>query len=134
MDEQIQGVFDQFPKSVKEHLLQVRTLIFSVAEEHQLGSVEETLKWGQPSYMVKTGSTVRLGFDRNDPQTYCVYFHCQTTLVETFRELYGDEMEYQGNRAIVFRIDKPLAEPQLRHCLYLALNYHKLKHLPLLGA
>ena len=31
---------------------------------------------------------------------YAVYFHCQTDLVETFRELYP-ELSFSGNRAIL---------------------------------
>ena len=32
---------------------------------------------------------------------YAVYFHCQTDLVETFRELYPTELRYGGNRSIL---------------------------------
>ena len=33
---------------------------------------------------------------------YAVYFHCQTDLVETFRELYPTEFSFGGNRSILF--------------------------------
>ena len=54
---------------------------------------------------------------------YAVYFHCQTNLVETFRELYPTELSYSGNRAIILNADKAIPEPELRHCVALALTY-----------
>lgn len=47
---------------------------------------------------------------------YAVYFHCQTDLVETFRELYP-ELRYGGNRSISFDIKETLPEGKLRHCV-----------------
>jgi hypothetical protein len=69
----------------------------------------------------------------NDPDFIKVYFHCQTSLIETFKEIYRDEFEYEGNRAIVIPLGAPESGP-LGHCLLMALKYHRLKHLPLLGA
>ncbi|WP_104398520.1 DUF1801 domain-containing protein [Vibrio penaeicida] len=134
MNQDVSKVFEHYPEDIRQRLMQVRALLYDVAAEENLGEIEETLKWGEPSYLSRHGSTVRLGWKQSAPDLYCVYFHCQTKLVETFRELYGDELTFQGNRAIEFRIDKPLAECPLKHCLYLALNYHKLKNKPLLGA
>lgn len=134
MNQDVSKVFEHYPEAIRQRLMQVRALLYEVAAEENLGEIEETLKWGEPSYLSRHGSTIRLGWKQSEPELYCVYFHCQTKLVETFRELYGDEMTYQGNRAIEFHIDKPLAEHPLKHCLYLALNYHKLKNKPLLGA
>jgi hypothetical protein len=53
-----------------------------------------------------------------------VYFHCQTNLVETFRDLYPDEFSYGGNRCIILDAVDDVAEPALRHCVALALTYH----------
>ena len=68
-----------------------------------VGALEETLKWGQPSYLTtesKSGSTVRIDQVKAEAGRYAVYFHCQTDLVETFRELYPD-LRYGGNRSII---------------------------------
>ena len=40
---------------------------------------------------------------------YAVYFHCQTNLVETFRELYP-ELRYEGNRAILLGAEDKVPE------------------------
>jgi len=55
---------------------------------------------------------------------YAVYFHCQTDLVETFRELYPTEFSYGGHRSILLNAEDKLPEAALRHCIGLALTYH----------
>ena len=54
---------------------------------------------------------------------YAVYFHCQTNLVATFRELYP-ELSYGGNRSILLDAADQIPETALRHCVALALTYH----------
>ena len=61
---------------------------------------------------------------------YAVYFHCQTDLVATFRELYPKQLTTAGNRAIVFNADDAIPEAALRHCVALALTYHLGKRKP----
>ena len=51
-------------------------------------------------------------------------FHCQTDLVETFRELYPKEFSYGGNRSILLNAQDEVPETALRHCVALALTYH----------
>ena len=48
-------------------------------------------------------------------------------LVETFRELYPTQMEYGGNRSILFDGAAKIPEKALRHCIGLALTYHARK-------
>ncbi len=133
MKPEIESKFATYPVEVREQLNRIRHLVFSVVEEEGLGAVEETLKWGEPSFLVKGGSTIRMDWKPNDPGFIKVYFHCQTSLIETFKEIYRDEFEYEGKRAIVIPLGAPESDP-LRHCLQMALQYHHLKHLPLLGA
>jgi hypothetical protein len=119
--------FDAYPKPVKAKLLALRRLIFDTAKATKgVGALEEALKWGQPSYLTpetNSGSTVRIDQVKSSPGQYAVYFHCQTDLVETFRELYP-ELSFSGNRAILLDAAKKLPEAELRHCVALALTYH----------
>jgi hypothetical protein len=131
---EIRNTFSTYPVEVQRQLENVRRLILSVAKENDLGDVEETLKWGEASYRVKGGSPIRIDWKPKDPGVVKVYFHCQTRLVETFRELYRDEFGYEGKRAMSILIDSPIEEGPLAHCIELSLKYHDLKHLPLLGA
>ncbi|ALT00506.1 DUF1801 domain-containing protein [Lacimicrobium alkaliphilum] len=134
MKSEIEAKFATYPAEAQRQLEAVRRLIFLVAEENHLGNVEETLKWGEASYLVKGGTTIRMDWKAKDPNAIKVCFHCQTRLIETFREIYQDEFEYEGKRAIVIPLDATLKEDPLGHCLQMALTYHSLKHRPLLGA
>ncbi len=92
-----------------------------------VGGLEETLKWGQPAYLPakpRTGSTVRIGPIKDDPDRYALFVHCQTTLIDDFRQLYEDRFSFVGNRALAFPHGEPLPRPALRHCISLALTYH----------
>jgi hypothetical protein len=126
----IDAVFEAFPPPVKSRLLALRRLIFDTAKSTKgVGALEEALKWGQPSYLTtesKSGSTVRIDQIKNEAGGYAVYFHCQTDLVETFRELYP-ELRYGGNRSILLDAGEKLPETALRHCIALALTYHARK-------
>jgi Domain of unknown function (DU1801) len=126
-DPAVEAAFDAYPKPLKARLLALRRLIFDTARTVEgVGPLQETLKWGQPSDLTpttKSGSTVRIDRMKSANQ-YAIYFHCQTNLVETFRELYPAELSYGGNRSIILNADDEVPEPALRHCVALALTYH----------
>jgi len=126
----VEKVFDAYPKPVKAKLQALRRLIFDTAKKTEgVGALEEALKWGQPSYLTtesKSGSTVRIDQVKAEAGQVAVYFHCQTNLVETFRELYP-ALKYEGNRAILLDAGDKLPEAALRHCVGLALTYHLAK-------
>jgi Domain of unknown function (DU1801) len=133
-DPAVDAVFSAYPKPVKAKLLALRRLIFDTAKATSgVGALEETLKWGQPSYLTpetKSGSTIRIDRVKSSANQYAVYFHCQTDLVETFRQLYPTELSYGGNRSIILNADEAIPEPVLRHCVALALTYHLNKRKP----
>ena len=60
---------------------------------------------------------------KSSPGQYAVYFHCQTDLVETFRELYP-ELVLAAIAPFVLDAAEKLPEAELRHCVALALTYH----------
>lgn len=134
-DPAVADKFASYPGPVRRRLLRLRELILDVAAEHaDIGSIQESLKWGEPSYTAKHGSPVRIDWKSREPDFYAMYFNCNTKLVDTFKEIYGDRLAFRGNRAIHFHRDDDLPVDPLKHCIYLALRYHKLKHLELLGA
>ncbi len=131
----VAAVFETYPAKMRVRLLEIRRLVLQVAAESEgIGTVSESLKWGEPAYTTKRGSTIRIDWKRKRPEEYAMYFICTTRLVETFRELYLDTLRFEGNRAIIFRGDEDLPVTELKHCIQLALSYHDVKHLPLLGA
>lgn len=74
-----------------------------------------------------SGSTVRIDRVKSATPQYAIYFHCQTDLVETFRELYPDVFKFEKNRAIVLDAGGNVSQRELRHCIGLALTYHSRK-------
>ncbi|TXF88032.1 DUF1801 domain-containing protein [Neolewinella aurantiaca] len=133
-DPPVASKFDSYPKNVRAKLKALRSLILEVAAKiEHIEEVEETLKWGEPSYIVKKGSTVRIDWKSKNPDQYAMYFSCSTSLVETFRMVYGDLFKYEKNRAILFDLDEDIPQTELRECVEMALQYHLLKDKPLLG-
>lgn len=131
----VEAAFRAYPGNIRRELLRLRQLVLDVADTHEaISRVEETLKWGEPSYLVKGGSTVRLGTHRSSPERFAVYFNCNTKLVDTFKNLYPNNFEFDGNRAIVFTLGERIDTQALAHCVELAFRYHYVKKLPLLGA
>jgi hypothetical protein len=126
--------FSSYPADIATVLHQIRDLILSVANQEGIDELEETLKWGEPSYITTMGSTIRFDYKVKNPGQVWVYFNCKTTLIETFKEVYRDTFHYSGNRAIILEIDQNLPMKELSHCLSMALRYKKIKHLDLLGA
>ena len=130
----VQIVISEYPEKVQQKLMHLRSLILEVAEEEKgIEEVEETLKWGEPSYLVKHGSTIRMDWKRKNPNQYALYFKCTSKLVPTFKMLFHKSFKFEGNRAIVFEMEDEIPKEKLIQCILLALQYHKLKHLPLLG-
>jgi hypothetical protein len=125
----VAAVFRSYPKGVAAKLLALRRLILDVASATEgVGEVREALRWGQPSYLTarpRSGSTIRIDRIKSSPGRYAMYFHCQTTLVETFRRHYPSTFRYEGNRAIVFDESDRVPVGALRRCIALALTYHR---------
>ena len=128
MDEQINAAYDRFDDLVRKRLFEIRHLIFDIAGNHyEIGPVTETLKWGEPSYLTeksKSGTTVRLSNVKDRPGHCGIYVHCQTSLIGEFRDSFGDELEFSGNRAVLVDVNQPLNETLIKMFLYKALTYH----------
>jgi len=123
-------VFASYPESVRPSLLELRQLVFETADATTgVGPIEETLKWGQPSYLTaetRSGSTIRIApTGAESADEYAMYFICSTSLVDSFESLFGDAFTYERNRALLFRVGSAIAEAELRECVRMALTYHK---------
>lgn len=115
-------------------MIWLRQLIFRTAESlGDVACIEESLKWGEPSFAAKRGSPIRMDWKERSPDQYALYFSCSSRLVETFREVYNGLFKFEGKRAIVFELNETIPEEELKRCLAAALRYHKVKEFPLLG-
>ncbi|MEM7429967.1 MAG: DUF1801 domain-containing protein [Pseudomonadota bacterium] len=127
-DSEVAKVFAAYPPSSRSALLALRALILETAEETAgVGPLDETLKWGQPSYLTaetKAGTTVRIDRVKGSADQIAVYVHCQSGLIDQFRDRYDGELSFEGKRAIMLSAGEPLPEEPLRHCIALALTHH----------
>ena len=114
-----------FSTQTARSLAELRALILAVqAENPEVGELSEVLRWGQVSYLTEqtgSGSMIRLGLSKSgDP---AMFFHCGTTLIETFRAQYTHLFEFEGNRTLV--VSGPIDDVsfELKHCIHQALTY-----------
>lgn len=129
-DPRVAAIFEAYPPAVRKRLAALRTLVLETAEQTDgVGRLTETVKWGQPSYLTEetgSGTTVRIDRLKAD-DGYAIFFHCQSGLVDEFRQLYPDTFRFQGNRAIVFEATEAVPARELGHCIALALTHHARK-------
>lgn len=125
----VEKVFASYPTLARRKLLAVRQLIIDTAAiTPDAGELEETLKWGEPAYLTsktKSGSTVRIAYKPAKPLHYAMYFNCQTTLVDTFRTVFPNDLKFECNRAIVFAVADKIPTKELTWCITAALTYHR---------
>jgi hypothetical protein len=124
--DKVARVFAAFPAVERDMALSLRDLIFEVAGvTPEAGQVEETLKWGQPSYLTpetKSGSTLRIGLAKGGG--VAVFAHCGTDIVSTYAATFGTLDHIEGNRAVVFRCPDDIAPAHLRLLVRHGLTYH----------
>ncbi len=117
-----------YPEQVRPKIQFLRELVIETAKEiPEINKLEETLKWGEPSFITKTGSTLRIDWKDKSPDQYQIYFKCTSRLVETFKHVFGDLFEYENNRAIIFKLDDEIPVTELKKCISTTLMYHKVK-------
>ena len=134
-DPKSEAIINSYPPEASDKLYALKELIVNTASETDgIKKMRETLKWGEPSYVVNKGSTIRIDWKKRNPDYCAIYFICSTSLVATFRIIFGDELEFEDNRAILIPIQGQIPTKALKQCITLALTYHHVKHLPLLGA
>lgn len=130
---EVNKVIAAYPPKAQHKLHQLRALILATAKDLQLDTLEETLKWGEPSYLAKHGSTVRMDWKAKQPNQVALYFKCTSRLVPTFKMVFPKTFQYDGHRALYFGLDDNLPELEIMQCMRAALRYHRVKHLPDLG-
>lgn len=131
---QVEAVFANYPDFVRDKMQHLRSLVIETAEETEgITLLEETLKWGEPSFVTKNGSTLRINWKEKAPDQYAIYFQCTSRLVDTFRLVFNHKFKYEGKRAIIFQLNQKIPELELKECIKAALTYHQVKGLITLG-
>ena len=133
-DPRVEIVFANYPDFVRDKMQFLRDLVLETAEElKEISKLEETLKWGEPSFLAKNGSTLRIDWKEKSPEQYAMYFKCTSRLVDTFRLVFDNKFKFEGSRAIVFQLNEKVPVEELKECIKATLTYHKVKHLETLG-
>jgi Domain of unknown function (DU1801) len=132
-NKEVAAVFDSYPQNVKTKLLFLRQLIFDTAALIEgIGEIEETLKWGEPSYLTpksKSGSTIRVAWKESQKDQYSIFFKCTANLVPAFKDRYPKKFKYGGDRSIDFKLGDKVPKKELKQCIAMALTYHRNKKL-----
>lgn len=125
-EQNVAQVFEGYPDTYRQPLLALRQLILETANKiPAVGEIEESLKWNQPTYstkVTKSGTPIRI--DRFGADKIALFVSCQTTLIEEFRELFQDELEFSKTRAIVLEPTEDLPVKALTLCIEMGLTYH----------
>lgn len=128
------AIFASYPDLVKPKMDALRQLVRDTAYElAEVSYLTETLKWGEPSFVTKHGSTLRMDWKEKTPHQYAMYFQCSSRLVPTFKTVFPDTFQFEGKRAIVFTVEGAVPIVELKACIKAALLYHKVKHELTLG-
>ncbi len=118
---------NSYPDQIMGRMTRLRALVRQVAEDSGMIRLEETLKWGEPSFIIKQGSTLRMDWKSKSLNQYAMYFSCSSRLVDTFKIVFGDTFRYEGKRAILFDLTSELPEQELKRCIAATLRYHEVK-------
>ncbi|MCG8568627.1 MAG: DUF1801 domain-containing protein [Spirochaetes bacterium] len=130
-DMQVAAIFTDYPEEIRSRLLFLRNLIFEVAAATPgVGELEETLKWGEPSYLTsksKSGTTIRINQRNSDTEKYAFYVNCKTNLIERYKDIFPGLFQYDGTRGIIFDVHQKIPVEEVKQCISMALTYHKNK-------
>ena len=75
----------QNPEKVISQLKIIRELIIQAAKEEQIALIEETLKWNEPSFVTKGGSTIRYDWKEKTPDQVQIYFKYTSKIVPSIK-------------------------------------------------
>lgn len=127
---EVLAIFDAYPAVIRDWLLAIRALIVDTAMvRDDIGTLEETLKWGQASYLTKrpkTGTTIRIDRDKSGAGDVALFVNCQSSLISDWRAMFPD-LVFGGDRSVHFSVDTPLPEAAIRQMITMALTYHSAK-------
>jgi hypothetical protein len=126
---QFEARFAEYENDTRAKLSELCELIVECAQDAGIERLELVTKWGQPSFVTakpKSGTTIRIDQDQSNGGDIALYVHCQTSLVDEWRELFP-HLAFGGNRSVHFRLDDDLSGNDIRFIISSALTYHDRK-------
>jgi len=125
--QEVAAVFDAIDPPRRAALIRLRALVLEAAADAAV-QISETLKWGEPAYLPakpRVGTTVRLNALKGSADGYALFLNCKTTLLEQYRHLYPEAFGYDGQRGVLLTTAREPDAAALKHCITLALTYHR---------
>lgn len=125
----ITAALSTYPPAIRKKILTLRSLIYEIANSTEgVGAIEETLKWGEPSFAPKnpkSGTAIRLAWHKKTPDQFGLYVHCGTNLIPTFKKKYPSKFKYDKTRGIIFSKTSTVSSKEIRAFITNALTYYK---------
>lgn len=123
MDPRVEALLDAADPDIAAGITRLRRMIYEVAaSDPKIGPVQETVKWGQPAYLARKGTTLRLGQPKGGG--FGLYVHCQSRVIPEFRDLFPDHDRFDGTRGVVFRAADEICSERHGWLIHRALGYH----------
>lgn len=121
-----------WPDAAQARLWACRALFHQIAQDAKVGRLDETLKWGQPSWRPvapRTGSTLRAGWHSDRAQMLSLFVDCKTDLAARMRDFYPHLPLNDGRRHLAVAIEGPLPQQALSHLAEMTFTYHRARRL-----
>lgn len=120
----VNAAFDVGDPVAGRGLLVLRALVFDTAAKVRgIGPLEEAVRWGQPAYLTRVGSTLRLGVSKT--ARFAIFVHCRTTLISDFITAFPGQDRIEGTRAILFDDPSEISETRHGWLIARAITYRK---------
>ena len=74
----IHKVIKQYPKVAQLAFDQLYQCIYIAADELKISIIKETLKWGEPRFLVKSGNTIRINWKTKIPDHIYIFINCKS--------------------------------------------------------
>ncbi|MGJ8545148.1 MAG: hypothetical protein ACSHWZ_06860 [Sulfitobacter sp.] len=122
-----------WPLAAQQTLANVRRVVHTMCTGCDAAPLQETLKWGEPSWLPRApriGTTLRAAWKPQRPDHFGLFVHCQTSIAAEFDALYPPHsgpplFTRESNRAIWLPLDAPVPEGPIGHLALMALTYHR---------
>ncbi|WP_299350128.1 DUF1801 domain-containing protein [uncultured Shimia sp.] len=116
LSDPIQNVVETWPELAQTRFYTLRQIIHDTAATNpDVAPLTEDLKWGEPSFLTKTGTTLRIDWKPKHAEEIGLFVICRTDLLEQVRNLYPDTFRYEGTRALYLPLGQPIPEEAIAY-------------------
>ena len=127
MNPALKTLITNWSPAAQDTLAQCRAIFERVSGDSGIGPLDESLKWGQPAWRPKkprTGSTVRLAWNAEEPTRLAVFVDCKTDLAARVGDLYPEFIENDRRRRMAIDLSAPFPEQAMSHMAAMTFTYH----------